>query len=163
MTQAWATIAAAVIALVAASFAYRGVIRTIEEQKITENRGRTLDLFDEAVVATETMSNLMIAISATTSDESRELYNERLMQQLERLSIIRAKFILYGLDEAGSAVKKYIDAYLDKDRRDKTLSELAGIRKDLMKSVEQEQHGSRNVKFDWFSRVITLSVQWQPK
>ncbi|WP_156511390.1 hypothetical protein [Nocardia nova] len=155
LTQPWATIIAAVLAIGAATIAYRGVIKNIEAQAKAAKQARALGLFDEFVTAVETTSHLLLILPVASTEQARERYNERLLQLFEHLITVRAKFVLYGLLDAADAAQHYIQTVNDPDRRNEALTKLADARKQIEGSDTRRSHG---LELELFSRKVTLRI-----
>jgi len=105
LTQPWATVGAAVLAIIGALIAYAGVTKTARSTRQETRRKERADVLTDSLTALQALSRAMLRIGITTTqtdrnDLIRELNNSGRMEELHAAaSTAAAKLMLYGFTD----------------------------------------------------------------
>ncbi|WP_147265861.1 hypothetical protein [Nocardia puris] len=101
LTQPWATIIAALLAILAASIAYRGVLMNIREQRRSEHRKAAMDVLTEALAAKNSVGDSNARLIMEGSPAARQCHEEA----LDRLRNAGEMLSLFGFDDAATSME----------------------------------------------------------
>jgi hypothetical protein len=104
LTQPWATVGAAVIAVIAAGIAYAGVVKTVRSTRRENIRKEEADVLGEGLAAVQDLARTMMRIGITTNPANRaeliRTLNAGPMEELHAaVSLAAGKLMLYGFKD----------------------------------------------------------------
>lgn len=115
LTQPRATVLAALIAVIAATIAYAGVLKTTSTTRRENRRAEKAAVLVEGQVAFANLTRLLLQIALTPTPEERaasllKLGETRLNEIFDAVAISSAKFALYGFSDVTKASNKVVAA-----------------------------------------------------
>lgn len=109
LTQPWATLITGILAVLAATIAYRGVLKNLREQRKTEHRNHVISQLIDTASEIATLEANVYKITAKR--RGGELHTEEDAQRLSevgmRLMVAATKLELFELTDASKAVEAY--------------------------------------------------------
>ena len=151
LTQPWATVVAASIALAAAYFAWKGVQRRvnaaaeegIKNRKAEDKRSRLAEqirVLGEAVRDTEIACDAAAQINAHGGSKSPEELADRFTEHFTKSSLARDMLLVMGLQKSAHALDDVLAVSIDCAELKATPQNVRARRFDMLKVFSEESH-----------------------